>query len=80
MSSTLTLIRNSGGLRHQIDGWDVHAGDPIDVMIDGRWVPGRYEWSFNSRDAACFYYHDAEERDRVHLLVPGTVVRFPPRG
>lgn len=41
------LVRQSSGLRHFLAGSPVHAGDGLEIQLEGGvWVAGRYEWSF----------------------------------
>lgn len=48
--------RESGGLRHYLDGKPVHAGSMLELLEpDGSWLLGRYEWSFCRGDEPSFY-------------------------
>lgn len=48
-STVLIESRDGGGLRHFLAGRAVHGGTGLELQIaDGRWVRGRYEWSFRA--------------------------------
>lgn len=40
----LELVREIGGPRYYLDGRPLHAGDCLEIWIDGRWRLGRYEY------------------------------------
>ena len=42
----LELVPERSGLRHYLAGRPVHAGDGLELQLEGGvWVPARYEWS-----------------------------------
>lgn len=74
MSHTLILEREEGGLRHYLDGRDVHAGDVLELQkADGSWVLGRYEWTFREGARPAFYLDDGEPV----FLSSADVLRWP---
>lgn len=43
----LVLARTNGGPRHFLAGQPVHAGEPLELQLDGgTWLPVTYEWSW----------------------------------
>jgi len=54
--SRLELVRESSGLRHHLAGTPVHAGDGLEVQLEGgAWTSGRYEWSFREGTRPLLY-------------------------
>ena len=56
----LELGRDSGGLRHYLNGRSVSAGSRLHLLTHIGWLPGRYEWTFNPEHTPTF-----------HLALPG---------
>lgn len=47
----LLLAEDDGGRRHFLAGRPVHAGDLLELrLMDDRWIPVRYEWSWLAAD------------------------------
>jgi hypothetical protein len=81
----LALAYNPESRRHVVEGYELHCGDGIDVMIGCRWVEGRYEatWSDCGEPDATFYgwdedgSDDDEGREIVMPLFVGDICRRP---
>lgn len=51
----LEIRRESGGLRHYLQGEPVSAGTVLELLMsDGSWLSGRYEWGFRRDEPALF--------------------------
>lgn len=46
---------DTGGWRHYLNGWPVHAGASLYLLTALGWMPGRYEWSFRADRAPTFH-------------------------
>ena len=82
--SHLELDRQSGGLRHFLEGKAVHAGSTLELKLeDGQWIAGRYEWNFQGDSLPRFYLGLAGEppgppSDEGALLLPTwAILRWP---
>jgi hypothetical protein len=55
--------------RHHLAGEPVHCGDKLELLRDGRWVYGRYEWSGEPASLPTFHLDGATLRlDSACLL------------
>jgi len=57
--SRLELQHESGGRRHYLNGEPVHAGEILEMYRDGKWITGRYEWTFREDELPVFYVNEA---------------------
>jgi hypothetical protein len=67
----------------------VHAGAPLELLMpDGRWLPGRYEWSYAGGEPPTFHIvlggpAEAQRQDVVpdvsFALPARAVLRWPDR-
>lgn len=48
--------------RHHLAGEPVHCGDKLELLQDGRWVYGRYEWSGDHASLPTFHLDGATLR------------------
>lgn len=42
--------------RHYLDDRPVHCGDFLELYVNGQWIPGRYEWTFQLNELPTFHY------------------------
>lgn len=69
----LDLVRESGGLRHYLSGEPVHAGDGLELQLEGgSWVGGRYEWNFQGESPPLFYFGLAGVPEELVIALPST--------
>jgi hypothetical protein len=55
----LELAEDAGGPRHFLLGEAVHAGTGLELLLaDGRWIPGRYEFTRHDDDLRPLFYAD----------------------
>jgi hypothetical protein len=83
----LELRQEAGGGRHYIGEVSIHAGDQLDVKIDGKWYEGRYEahWATvrgheTKQPAAVFYFVDQFGAERAVRIGTATPIRLPSPG
>ncbi len=76
---TPELRRDAGGLRHYLLGRPVHSNAEVKVRLaDGRWLAGRYEWSFHPDAPARLFLALAAAEPGELTLSAGAVLRWPP--
>lgn len=72
----LELIdQGAAGLRHILDGLEVHAGDVLELQTGTGWRLGRYEWTFRRSDLPVLYWDD----QRGVVIRDGDELRWPAR-
>ena len=51
------VLRDEGAqdYRHYLNDTPVHAGDMLELRLDGSWIPGRYEWVFDPKSPPTFH-------------------------
>jgi hypothetical protein len=75
-ATQLILARSDGGPRHYLNGQSVHAGAGLEVLLDdGRWLPVRYEWSFQSASRPTAHFALGTP-DEAAGIADGPVVSF----
>ena len=71
----LALRQEGGGYHHYLDGRAVHSGDQLELNIDGKWVLGRYEWSFHT-ETRPYLVVDSNTDDTI-TLSEHSLLRWP---
>ena len=92
MSNILETRAEPGGPRHYLEDRPVHAGDTLSLLLEhGRWVEGRYEWTFKEADPPMFMLAlgelpertreqlEAEEEQGIYRRPPLVELTLPPR-
>lgn len=79
MEGTLELGMDDGGLRHRLGGRAVHAGDGLEVKLDGgTWLAGTYEWTFEADAPALLVIPVAGTAEPAALRLPAKArIRWP---
>ena len=54
---------------------DLRAGEPIEVLVEGRWVPGHVEWDSRNGWVLRLSQEARGQSDMTLLLRPGMVTR-----
>ena len=73
---TLVLTRETGGLRHYLEGEPVHAGVTLELQLrDGTWLPGRYEASRHG-DELWAWFFTGITRESLRLN-QASILRWP---
>ena len=57
---------------HYLDDSPVHAGDTLELLLGGNWIPGRYEWTSDPDTSPTFHTDDG-----VVGLGPESRLRWP---
>lgn len=73
LATALSSSKSEGRL--SLGNRDLHAGDPITLLIHDRWVPARVEWASNQGWFALVYQGPSQEQSLSILLRPGVIVR-----
>lgn len=74
---TGTRIEQGVGDRLALQSYDLHCGDDIELMVAGRWVPGRVEK--DERWYAGVYQQRGVHGELSVALHPGLIARWPKR-
>lgn len=61
--------------RLALGGSDLHAGEPLELLIGGAWTPGRVEWSPTLGWYALLRQARHDHREVAVLLRPGLLAR-----
>lgn len=63
---------DAGGLRHTLDGRDVHAGDELELVTDEGRIVGRYEWAFDPTSPPRLVVGITAAGDELAIVLPPT--------
>lgn len=74
IEGTIEVGTDGGGLRHFIQGNPIHAGSYIEVKFGKGWIPGRYEWSYQTGEPIRIH-----SGDEAILIREGQLVRIKDR-